>query len=199
MVVALIALVAAFAGPAVASEAVDFARSKLISGSSIKKRSISGNRLRNNTLSGTQILESRLGKVPSSRKADRSTTAASASSAGNANSLGGVAASEYSRRLWAVVEATNPDVTIVRGSGATTAGRVGTGDFFVTFNQNITKCAYIASAANVADTAAPNLYATVEQRDTTTSPNDVAVRTWNAAGNPVDPGTGNGFHLAVFC
>lgn len=42
-----------------------------ISGSSIRNRSIPGMKLRHNTLTGTQIKESRLGRVPRARNADR--------------------------------------------------------------------------------------------------------------------------------
>jgi hypothetical protein len=82
MVVALIALVGAFGGSAIADEAVQV--SKLIKGSKIKKRSLPGNRLKKNTLGGTEINESRVGKVPSATNADKATTATNATNALNA-------------------------------------------------------------------------------------------------------------------
>ena len=64
MVVAVVALVSATVGPAIAQEAVDLAKTKKISGSRITSRSISGNKLKNNTLTGKQIAESKSGEGP---------------------------------------------------------------------------------------------------------------------------------------
>jgi hypothetical protein len=77
MVVAMLALVMAFTGPAVADQVV--AAAKKINGKNLKTRSIAGNRLRNNTITGIQVKESSLGKVPSASKADSATTATTAS------------------------------------------------------------------------------------------------------------------------
>ncbi len=47
--------------------------------------------------------------------------------------------------LWAVV---NPDGTLARGSGATASGRAAgfaAGVYTVTFNRNVTQCAYMAT------------------------------------------------------
>lgn len=106
MVVALAALLVALSGTAVAA-------GHLSSGDSlIAKKSLSGNRLRNHTLSGTQINLSKLGKVNSAKKADTATNATNATNATtaatatnattaatatNALSLGGIAASGYTR------------------------------------------------------------------------------------------------------
>jgi hypothetical protein len=77
MIVAVIALVVAASGTAVAA-------SSLVSGDKlIKQRSLSGNRLRNHTLTGRQINLARLGQVPS------------AGVASNANQLGGQSPSAY--------------------------------------------------------------------------------------------------------
>lgn len=75
MIVALIALVVAMSGTAVAA-------SKLVSGDNmIKKGSLSGNRLRAHTLTGAQINMGLLGKVPSAAQADAATNATHATSA----------------------------------------------------------------------------------------------------------------------
>src|SRR4051795_321889 len=42
-----------------------------INGSSIKNRSIAGKKLRHDTVTGTQVRESRLGRVPHAKDADR--------------------------------------------------------------------------------------------------------------------------------
>jgi hypothetical protein len=91
MVVAMIALIAAFGGTAAADDAVDFAKSKLLNGSKIKKKSIAGNRLRNNTITGTQVSESKLGKVPSATKADSATNATNATNATTATTATNIA------------------------------------------------------------------------------------------------------------
>ncbi len=104
MVVAIIALVFAVSGTAIAA-------SHLVNGDKlIKKHSLSGNRLRNHTLTGTQINLNKLGKVPSAKNADvatlatnatnatsatKATNATNATNAGNANTLGGQPASAF--------------------------------------------------------------------------------------------------------
>jgi hypothetical protein len=64
MIVALIALVFAMSGTAVAA-------TQLVNGDNlIKKGTLSGNRLRTQTVSGSKIVASSLGKVPSAARAD---------------------------------------------------------------------------------------------------------------------------------
>ncbi len=94
MVVAVIALIVALSGTALAAS--------LVSGDSlIKKNSLSGNRLRNHSVSGTQISMGKLGKVPSAKRADSAKSAdsakkaSSATTAGNALELGGQPAANY--------------------------------------------------------------------------------------------------------
>lgn len=115
MVVALVALVVALSGSAIAATG-------LVSGDKLIKRgSLSGNRLRKQTVTGTQIKLSTLAKVPSARTADQATTAANATnatnattatsattavSASNAAMLGGQPPSAYEGRVrWALVDA----------------------------------------------------------------------------------------------
>jgi hypothetical protein len=75
MVVAIIALVVALSGTAVAA-------TKLVNGDKlIKKNSLSGSRLRNHSVTGRQINLSALGKVPSASEADSASHAASADTA----------------------------------------------------------------------------------------------------------------------
>jgi len=59
MLVAILALVVAMSGSAVAVSAARHSGDKLIS-----KRSLSGNRLRHNTVTGKEVSEKRLGQVP---------------------------------------------------------------------------------------------------------------------------------------
>jgi hypothetical protein len=80
MVVAIIALVVAASGTAVAA-------SNLVSGDNlIKKHSLSGNRLRSQTLTGAQINLNKLGTVPSAKNATHATSADAASNATHATS-----------------------------------------------------------------------------------------------------------------
>lgn len=104
MLVAILALVVAATGTAVAA-------TSLVKGDSlIEKRSLSGNRLKNHTVTGTQVNLGKLGKVPSARRADaagwalnatRATSAKSALhadnayNAENAGRLGGSPASAF--------------------------------------------------------------------------------------------------------
>jgi len=93
MVVAIVALVVAMTGSAVAGPL-----KKLIAGSSIKKHSIAGNRLVNHTLTGQQINLKKLGTVPAAKQAasaKTATTAADATTASNALDLGGQPAASY--------------------------------------------------------------------------------------------------------
>src|SRR6185312_1532155 len=84
MIVAIIALIGALGGSAVADDAVDFAKSKLVNGKRLKSRSVSGNKLKRNTIGGTEINESKLGKVPSATNADKATNATNATNATSA-------------------------------------------------------------------------------------------------------------------
>jgi hypothetical protein len=82
LVVAIIALVVAASGTAVAA-------SSLVSGDGlIKKHSLSGNRLVNHTLTGKQINLNKLGKVPNAANADHATNANHATNADNATTAG---------------------------------------------------------------------------------------------------------------
>jgi hypothetical protein len=210
MVVAMIALVAAFAGPAVASDAVDFAKKKLINGKNIKSRSISGSKLKNDTLTGIQISESKLGKVPSATNADtaanatnatkatsatNATNATNASHATNADTVDGFDASDLGETLWAVVDGTATTPTIVRSFG--TAGAVadiGTGLYGVTFDQDVSGCVFTATVGDPGAGVATEGYATVEGLSIFT-PDGVEVRTFNNAGTLAD----RSFHLVVTC
>jgi Collagen triple helix repeat (20 copies) len=99
--------------------------------------------------------------------------------------------------LWEVFEAPTGAPVHKRGT-ATGGGHLGNGIFYVSFApKDITGCAYIASVGSISDGTPPALYATVEQR--TGTPTDLRVRAFNDVGGLTDPGSGNGFHVAVFC
>jgi hypothetical protein len=89
MLVALVALVLAATGSAVAA-------TQLQNGNKlIKKHSLSGNRLQNHTITGSQVNLKKLGTVPNAKKASSATTATTATTANNANALGGQPPTSY--------------------------------------------------------------------------------------------------------
>jgi hypothetical protein len=121
MVVALLALVMATTGTAVA------AKSLLVNGDKlIRKDTLSGNRLRGHTLTGRQINLSRLGKVPSAAHADsatHATSAATASTAANAtNAVMAVNATNAANAVSATNATTAANAT--HATSATTANAV---------------------------------------------------------------------------
>src|SRR5688572_3041250 len=95
MIVAVIALVGAFGGSAVADEAVEFAKTKLINGKRIKNRTISASKVKRNTLGGTEINESKLAVVPNANRANSAATADRATTATTADSLGGTSSTGF--------------------------------------------------------------------------------------------------------
>lgn len=113
MVVAIIALVVAASGSAVAA-------SRLVNGDSlIKKDSVSGNRLRNATVTGKQIRLSSLGEVPNAK------------TAANAEELGGRPPSAY-----AVGSSTVASSGLVTASGGQTVKLASFGPFTVSMTCN---------------------------------------------------------------
>jgi hypothetical protein len=113
MVVAIVALVIAASGTAMAAD-------KLVSGDSlIKKHSLSGDRLRNDTVIGKQIKLSSLGQVPSAKTAV------------NAQQLGGRPASDY-----VLGSSTVTQSGLVTASGGQTVKLASFGPFTVSLKCN---------------------------------------------------------------
>jgi hypothetical protein len=126
-------------------------------------------------------------------------TAASANSATNATQLGGQPASSFESSgniMFASVATSATGATVVRGQGATGAGRIATGAFFVTFNRPIAGCTWLATYGVTGDGGSGSLFVTVEGRNFSTAPNDVEVRERTDAGAQTD---GAGFHIEVLC
>lgn len=93
MVVAIIALVFAASGTAIAA-------TKLVNGNKlIKKGTLSGNRLEKHTLTGTQINLNELGTVPNAQQAESAVTATNAMNAVNAENAT-TATSTNDLRTW---------------------------------------------------------------------------------------------------
>jgi hypothetical protein len=158
MAVAFIALLAALSGTAVALpgrntvDSGDIKRGAVKRGDigrnavtrpKIRNRAVNGAKVRNNSLTGTDINESTLGQVP---------TANTATNAGNADALGGVAPSGYQRTAhWVLVQ---PDGTIAAQSGGITVVKsAGSGNYVVDFNTPAAGRLVIASSALANDIA----------------------------------------------
>ena len=119
MVVALIALVFALSGTAIAA-------TKLVSGDKlIKKDSLSGNRLRSQTVTGTQINAATLGKVPSAAIADTATHAATADTATKATNATHATLADNATHATSAASATNA----THAAAADTLAGIGPGVF----------------------------------------------------------------------
>jgi hypothetical protein len=112
MVVAVLALVVAASGTAIAA-------SQLVVGDKlIKKQSLSGNRLRNHTIVGTQVNLNRLGKVPSAASADHATNAANAANATSATNANHATSADSATNATSAISASAP-TTLASGHTVT--------------------------------------------------------------------------------
>jgi hypothetical protein len=94
-------------------------------------------------------------------------------------------------KLFAVV---SNAATLIRGSGALEAKSGGTANSFVVkFNQNITKCAWVATVGTIGFSGTEEGFAAVAGRVTTTD--SLYVTTYGPKGEEA----GKSFHIAVFC
>ena len=93
--------------------------------------------------------------------------------------------------LWAVVRA---DGVLARGSNVTSAGTTAGGGYEVIFNRNVTQCAFVPIAGNVAGGNPLTRFAGVASRDG--NANGVHVRVWDVAGVLKQDSS---FHLTVHC
>lgn len=102
-------------------------------------------------------------------------------------------------RLWALVNAAG---TLVAGSGATAATKLGTGDYRVTFDQSVAACISAGTATDVTGGAAPiGSAARIIGTDNRvqTDPATVDIGVTDPAGAVADPAGGDGFTVTVFC
>lgn len=161
MVVAVIALFVALAGTAYAAQTIN--------GGAIQKQTIGAGKLKHKTLTGYQINTSKLGVVPSARRAADTYWAVvhNPSGAGNA----------------ALARASDAGITATEAGGAVS----------VTFPVNVTGCADVA-ARNNAGTSTPDPgYA--QTNGSPANPNAIEVHTRDKSGNNEDAD----FHLIVVC
>jgi hypothetical protein len=158
-------------------------KAKSVTTNKLATSAVTTNKIKNDAVTGAKAKESSFGQVPSALNSDQ---------------LGGLAASGYQHSLrWAVVSANAGGASVVRGN-ATGAGRISTGNFFVSFAADIRGCAYVATNGDTAAGAGPPGEISVEQR-AADNPTDIEVRTYNSAGAATDPTAGNGFHIIVSC
>lgn len=140
-----------------------------INGGAIKKQTVGGGKLKKDTLTGFQINNNKLGTVPSARRA--------------------------SHTYWAVVN--NPgapgNATLARASDAGIAAAEGGGAVAVTFPQNVSGCANVASRNNAGTTPPGAGFA--QTNTAAANPAAIEVRTRNDKGEPEDAD----FHLLVVC
>jgi hypothetical protein len=160
LLVAVIALVAALAGTAWAAK---------INGGSIIKQSIGGGKLKKNTLSGFQIKTSKLGTVPTAKRATNvSWVVVNNPDGGNNVSL---------------ARSNTSGVTLLEGGGAVT----------VNFPFAVNGCANVAGRNN-AGTGVPPA-GTAQTNGVSGGAQGIQVRTYNHDGTGVDAD----FHLVVIC
>jgi hypothetical protein len=97
---------------------------------------------------------------------------------------------EPATRLWAVLSSSG---TLVRGSGALSATRTGMGDYEVTFNRDVSECAWVGSVAP-GGSGATSFVSHWAGRAASSGPTIVgAIRSHDASA--VD----SSHHVAVFC
>jgi hypothetical protein len=205
LVIALVALFVALGGTGYAalklpknSVGTKQLKKNAVTGSKIKANAVTSSKVKNGSLTGADINLGALGTVPNATNATNATHASSADSATNASQLGGVAASGYERSLrWAVVSANAGGATVVRGN-ATDAGRISTGNYFVSFAADIRSCAYVATDGDTGAGAGPPGEISVEQRSSTNA-TDIEVRHYDSTGAATDFAAGDGFHIVVTC
>jgi len=140
-----------------------------INGGAIKKQTIGGGKLKKDTLTGFQINNNKLGTVPRAQRA--------------------------AHTYWAVVN--NPgapgNATLARASDAGIAAAEGGGAVAVTFPQNVSGCANVASRNNAGTTPPGAGFA--QTNTAAANPAAIEVRTRNDKGEPEDAD----FHLVVIC
>ena len=140
-----------------------------INGGAIIKQTIGGGKLKKDTLTGFQIKNNKLGTVPRAVRA--------------------------SHTYWAVVNnpASPGNAALARTSDAGITAGEGGGAVAVTFPQNISVCANVASRNNAGTTPPGAGFA--QTNTSAANPNAIEVRTRDEKGAPEDAD----FHLVVVC
>ena len=185
-IVAVAALVVAvFGSTSVGHAAARFVLPKNSVGvGQLKKDAVTGLKVKDGTLVAADF---KAGQLPAGPPG----AAGPAGPAGAAGPAGPAGPAGTVTRLTAVVNASG---SLARSQGTTSAGHVGTGQYEVIFNQNVTACTYVASVGNpTPGLTTPNGVAVVVPRNG--NANGVGVATYDAAGAFADLP----FHLIVVC
>jgi hypothetical protein len=161
LIVSVIALIVALAGTAIAAHRIN--------GGSIVKQSIGGGKLKKNTLTGFQINTSKIGTVPSAKRA--------------------------TNVFWVV--ANNPagpnNVSLARSNTSAVTLQESGGAVTVNFPFDVSGCANVAARNNAATGTPGAGYA--QTNGVSGSPNALQVHTRDNTGADVDAD----FHLIVIC
>lgn len=175
LVIAILALIVALSGTAIAAKRYLITNTKQISPAALKQLT---------KLAAAQVKQGPAGAAG----AAGATGAAGAAGLNGERGAPGPGAVVY----WAVV---NPEGTLARhGSSQTSAERIEVGSYVVKFEADVSQCAYEAAIgrADAENTENPG-FATVVAR--AGEPHGVEVQTYNVGSELKD----KGFHLAVFC
>lgn len=172
-IVAILALIAAVAGTAVASGP---------------------------DATSSAVTKKKVKKIAANEADQQTTERAPGLSVQNSSQLGGIPASGYQRALrWAVIRADAGGAVVVHGN-ATGAGRVLAGQYFVSFEPDIRNCAYVATIGTTGATASVPGELSTEVASANDPATTVEVRYRDSAGVATDfPPGSNGFHIAVIC
>lgn len=184
LVLSFIALMVALGGTGIAALHLG---KNTVGTKQLKKNAVTTSKIKNGAVTGSKINLGTLGTVPS------------ATTASNANALGGQPPSAYQTTgnfLFAQVNTTTINSPVLTsGRGVVTVSQIGSGTYIVTFVHNITGCTWLGNYGSTNSGSANPDFATTELHLTTT-PAEMEVREFDAAGNPVD---GQGFDVAVLC
>ena len=161
LVISIVALIAALAGTAYAAQRIN--------GGAIIKQSIGGGKMKKNTLSGFQIKTSKLGTVPSAKRATNVYWVVANNPAGVNNV--------------SLARTNTSGVTLQESGGAVT----------VNFPLDVSGCANVAARNNAATGSPGPGFA--QTNGISGSPNALQVHTRDATGADVD----GDFHLIVIC
>jgi len=165
-----------------------------LGGSSYAAMTITGKNVKNSTLTGKDVKDRSLlardfgsGQLPAGPQGPKGDPGAPGAP-GAAGAPGADAVS-----LWAVVNGSNG--SLARGSGVASSTRSTPGLYTVTFNRDVTGCAFVASAGNPAKSASNPPAKFAATAPSATSANGVLVEMRDSGGYTVD----SNFHLAVLC
>jgi hypothetical protein len=168
---------------------------------------VSSSRIADSAVGSSEIANNAVGSSELADNAVGNSELANGAVTGNKIAAGTIAQSNLAAAvqakldtpLFAVIDGGSPSASaqLVRGNGATGVARQGEGVVTVSFNQNVTGCAYTATAGDTGATQAvqPQLTSVSGQAG---NPNGVLVRTSQVGGSGAAP-VDTDFHLVVTC